>query len=61
MLSLKLSEAERLIMPIELKAVEANIINLTQIQRYIDWLNQYYIPNRISDIKPVLIAKKSQN
>ena len=61
MLSLKLNETEKLIMPIELKAVEANIVNLTQIQRYIDWLNQYYIPNRISDIEPVLIAKKSQN
>lgn len=61
MLSLKLGEAERLIMPIELKAVEANMINLTQIQRYIDWLNQYYVPNRTSDIKPILIAKKSQN
>lgn len=23
-----------------------------------DWIEQYYIPNRISDIQPVLISKK---
>ncbi|MRJ11260.1 DUF91 domain-containing protein [Ornithobacterium rhinotracheale] len=49
------------IMPIELKAVEASASNLKQLQRYIDWLEQYYLPNRPSDIQPILIAKKSVN
>ncbi|MBU3901401.1 hypothetical protein KJ590_03700 [Patescibacteria group bacterium] len=44
--------------PIELKAVEADEKNIIQVQRYVDWIEQYYIPNRQSDIQPVLIAKK---
>lgn len=52
-------ENSRIIIPIELKAVEAEIKNIFQIQRYVDWLEQYYIPNRISDIQPTLIAKKT--
>ena len=51
----------RIAMPIELKSVEANPNNIIQLQRYIDWLEQYYIPNRISDIQPVLIAKKIED
>lgn len=46
----------RIIIPIELKAVEANPDNIFQIKRYVDWLEQYYVPNRISDIQPVLVA-----
>lgn len=46
----------RIIIPIELKASEANPDNIFQIQRYVDWLEQYYIPNRISDIQPALVA-----
>lgn len=49
---------QRVLIPIELKSVEADIINAKQIQRYIDWIEQYYTPNRQSDIKPVLISKK---
>lgn len=48
----------KIAMPIELKSVEADTSNIIQLQRYVDWLEQYYIPNRISDIQPVLIAKK---
>jgi len=48
----------RIVVPIELKSVEASTENVIQIQRYVDWLEQYYIPNRISDIQPVLISKK---
>jgi hypothetical protein len=48
-------------LPIELKSVEASTDNVIQIQRYVDWLEQYYIPNRISDIQPVLISKKIIN
>lgn len=51
----------RIAMPIELKSVEANPNNIIQLQRYIDWLEQYYIPNRISDIQPVLITKKIED
>jgi len=49
---------QRVLTPIELKAVEADERNVIQIQRYVDWIEQYYIPNRQSDIQPVLIAKK---
>ncbi len=42
----------------ELKSVETNEKNVAQIQRYVDWIRQYYIPNRPSDIQPILLAKK---
>jgi len=62
MLSLNDNENKRIItMPIELKATEASQDNVIQIQRYVDWLEQYYIPNRISDIQPVLVSKKISN
>jgi len=48
----------RIIQAIELKAVIADIQNIIQIQRYVDWLQQYYLPNRASDIQPTLVAKK---
>ena len=60
MLSL-LKKDTRVIVPIELKAVEASTNNVFQIQRYVDWLEQYYIPNRVSDIQPALISKKIQD
>ena len=49
---------QRILTPVELKAVEADERNIIQIQRYVDWIEQYYIPNRQSDIQPVLVAKK---
>jgi predicted RNA-binding protein len=52
---------QRILLPIELKAVEADIINTKQIQRYIDWIEQYYTPNRQSDIQPFLVSKKIDN
>ncbi len=60
MLSLVDNE-QRLIIPIELKACDPNEDNIIQTQRYIDWIEQYYIPNRQSDIQPLLIAKKIDN
>ena len=48
----------RHVMPIELKAVPASEGNIRQIQRYVDWIQQYYIPNRRSVISPVLLTKK---
>lgn len=56
-----LNANSRIIEAIELKAVEANTDNIYQLQRYVDWLEQYYISNRVSDIQPVLVAKKIQN
>jgi predicted RNA-binding protein len=50
-------QEQRIIIPIELKACQPNSKNVIQIQRYIDWIEQYYIPNRQSDIQPVLIAE----
>ena len=47
------------IVPIELKAVPASKENIRQISRYIDWIEQYYIPNIPSIIRPVLICPKS--
>ena len=52
---------QRTLIPVELKAVEAEAGNLGQIQRYIDWIEQYYIPNRPSDIQPALVAKQPAN
>lgn len=62
MLSTKKNE-QRICIPIELKSVEVtksqNIKQ--QIQRYIDWIEQYYIPNRQSDIQPIIISKAVNN
>ncbi len=56
-----LNDNSRIIEAIELKAVEASTDNIYQLQRYVDWLEQYYIPNRVSDIQPVLVSKKIQD
>ena len=50
---------QKTLIPVELKAVDADETNVAQIQRYVDWIEQYYIPNRPGDIQPVLIAKQS--
>lgn len=49
---------QKIVVPIELKAVEADKNNTTQLQRYIDWIEQYYLPNQQSDIQPILISQK---
>jgi len=56
-----IKDGQRIVVPVELKAVEADEKNIIQIQRYVDWIEQYYIPNRQSDIQPVLVAKKIEN
>lgn len=48
-------------LPIELKSVEASEDAVLQMQRYVDWLSQYYIPNRPSDMEPMLIALRPRN
>jgi hypothetical protein len=52
---------QRTLIPIELKCASADTSNLKQIQRYIEWLRQYYIPNCPCDIQPILLTRKSKN
>jgi len=59
MFSQKLNDIEREIVPLELKAVPASADNIRQISRYIDWIEQYYVPNRPSTIRPILICPES--
>ncbi len=47
------------VMPIELKTTQAAPENVRQIKRYVDWIEQYYIPNNPAVIEPVLIARKT--
>lgn len=61
LISLEDKKSSRIIVPIELKSTEIKDDCIYQIQRYIDWLVQYYVPNRISDISPVIISKKITN
>lgn len=42
---------------IELKCVPIEMEHIKQMNRYMDWLTQYYIPNLPSKIIPVLITK----
>ncbi len=55
---LSIAENPRKIIPIELKSTYVYVEILMQIQRYIDWLEQYYIPNRPSDIQPMIICRE---
>jgi len=55
---LSVGKRRQIVVPIELKTRSANEHDTTQIQRYIDWIEQYYISNRPSRIQPVLICKK---
>lgn len=59
MLSVYVDDTERHIVPIELKAVPVSSNNTYQISRYVDWIEQYYVPNRPSTIRPVLICPKT--
>lgn len=52
-------DINREIVPLELKAVPASLDNVRQISRYIDWIEQYYVSNRPSTIRPVLICPAS--
>lgn len=60
MVSVNESETKRILYPIELKAVPAYADNTRQILRYIDWIEQYYLPNRVSVVQPILICKKEK-
>jgi len=55
---LSLNTQNRKILPIELKSVVAYPEITIQLQRYVDWIEQYYLPNRPSDIEPMIIARE---
>jgi len=48
----------RTVVPIELKTCLANERFVNQLQRYINWIEQYYIPNRKSHIQPILVCRQ---
>ncbi|MGJ0158363.1 DUF91 domain-containing protein [Campylobacter coli] len=47
------------VIPVELKSCEVYPEIILQMQRYINWLNQYYVPNHQSSILPVIICRKT--
>lgn len=51
----------RKVIPIELKSVVAYPNIIVQLQRYVDWIEQYYLPNRPSDIEPIIISREITN
>ena len=55
---LSLNTQNRKILPIELKSVVAYPEITIQLQRYVDWIEQYYLPNRPCDIEPMIIARQ---
>jgi len=55
---LSLNTQNRKVIPIELKSVVAYPEITIQLQRYVDWIEQYYLPNRPSDIEPMIIARQ---
>ena len=55
---LSINSQNRKVIPIELKSVEAYPEIIIQLQRYIDWIEQYYLPNRPSDIEPMIISRE---
>lgn len=60
LVSILRDDNSHLIVPIELKSCEVYPEILSQMQRYVDWLEQYYIPNcPNSDILPMIICRKT--
>lgn len=53
----KASELLENIYVIELKCVPAHDAHIHQMYRYIEWLSQYYVPNRPCVINPILIVR----
>ncbi len=44
--------------PVELKSTFPSEDNIRQLKRYVDWMNQYCVPNLPGDICPILITRK---
>ena len=55
---ISIDDENRKVVPIELKSVEAYPDITIQLQRYVDWIEQYYLPNRPSDIEPMVISRE---
>ncbi len=55
---LSINSQNRKVIPIELKSIEAYPEITIQLQRYIDWIEQYYLPNRPSDVEPMIISRE---
>lgn len=58
---LAIRQGHRVCIPIELKSTVAPAGITVQLQRYVDWIQQYYLPNLPSDIEPMLIARAIPN
>jgi len=58
---LSINGENRKVIPIELKSKPAYPEITIQLQRYVDWIEQYYLPNRPSDIEPMIIAREITN
>ncbi|MDD3442240.1 MAG: DUF91 domain-containing protein [Sulfurimonas denitrificans] len=56
-----LKNNNKVCIPVELKSTEAYLGITKQVQRYIDWLKQYYLPNRPSDLEPMIISRQILN
>lgn len=54
---LSIEGKNRKLIPIELKSTQANCSIIAQLQRYVNWIEQYYISNRPSDIEPMIISR----
>lgn len=65
MLSKKINDNQKIVIPIELKAVSPSLDNTRQLTRYVEWMKQYYIPNvdesSESDIQPILICRSGKS
>ncbi len=57
MFSSTISQTQRKVVPIELKSTVAYPNIIYQLQRYIDWIRQYYLPNIPSIIEPMIISR----
>ena len=58
LLSLAYNEHSRVLIPIEIKSIRAYPDIIYQMQRYVNWIEQYYLPNRPSGVQPVIISMK---
>jgi len=57
MFSSSINQINRKIVPIELKSTYAYPGIIFQLQRYVDWIRQYYLPNIPSIIEPIVISR----
>jgi len=55
---LSINTSNRKVIPIELKSISAYPSITTQLQRYVNWIEQYHLPNRPSDIEPMIISRE---